>query len=215
VTDYLDSEIHTIADGAMGRFLKMRKWLVLTGTSLLLIHFGWLDIRSLASSFIRLNLPSASHAHWALTVAGLLQAGTLVFVLLQLLELYRQELLRRLGRAINDKLFPIRELRREFAVAKAYRADSFQKNESMKERAIKDGEEPRDTVFFTDVQNAEGEMARLERQIALASRQARLVVLPEIAIDFMRVIPAVAFFFYALAMHGAWWGTPATISFSP
>jgi len=136
----------------------------------------------------------------------------LFFVLLQLWELYRQELLRRLGREPQHKLFPISELRKAVVHAENVRVQSLKEDQRIKGLNIKEGLGSGDTVFITDAQDAAREIQRLEKEIVMAKRQTFRIVLPEMAIDAMRILPTVGLVFYALAVHGAWWGTPAPIS---
>ncbi len=114
VGDYFESDVQTLSDGALPRFLKMRKWLVLNAAALTLIGLGQLNYKKLAET---LFVPSfeLQTLHLLLSIAGLYQAAMLVFVLVQLISTYGPSLERRRGWKNKRPVMLVRDLKKEQA----------------------------------------------------------------------------------------------------
>jgi hypothetical protein len=189
VGDYFETDTHTLADGALQRFLKMRKWLVLTGALLVLLDSKLLDFQRLTAALFVPTL-SANTVHWSITIAGVYQAAMLVFVLVQLCATYRESLGKRRGWKYRLPIWRSADLRNERAQIQAEIDDPISSF----------GDEEPVTALTRREKRIESIGAEIPKQI----RYELTVIWPEIAVDLMRVLPTVGFFFWALIFQGAW-----------
>jgi hypothetical protein len=188
VAGILDDDTHTIKDGAHARLLRMRKWLVLSGAALVLLHSGFLNYEALTRALFVPGL-SRDFVHFGFSLTALYQLLMMIAVAVQFYYSYAESLRDRLGIPETDapRLLAVRMSRLEEQVAKYGKASEIG-------------------------QRASAELLKISSAFERANRRHSQLGRAEIATDILRMAPASIFFLYAVVFHSHFWPIP---SFAP
>lgn len=186
---------HTVDEGALKRFLKMRKWMVLSAGALFLIDSGLLQYQDLVRTLYVSELPK-NVVHFSLTLTAAYQLVMGVLVDVQLVAQYPDSLRGRLGlerwdiaKDIDNHLDQTTE---EIAAL----------NKSFKEKG---GEQKKHDQALRGLESV---YIREHARVKKIRREYLLVGWPEVIIDLMRILPANIVLIVALWLHGHWTPTP-------
>lgn len=214
----LDGDAHTISDGAYSRFMRMRKWIVLTAGALWLLSTGLFDWRGFSSA---VWVPSLSRdwVHFSFSAALLYQSVMVALVLLQLSEEYSGGLDKRMGgeapklAELRDALFDaqMRALDGQggIRVKKVEPDSSSVATASAAMATLREPilEDPTARIVREAAErNQKVEAARLH--LRRARRRLWRVRWPEMIIDAMRIGPTTLLMAYALFEHSLLWPIP-------
>lgn len=198
--EIIDSDQHTLADGAFMRFLKMRKWMVLTGAGLVLLKSDMLAFEALSEAIFLRGI--SKDAVWvSLSWTAFYQFLMLLAVLVQLRDRYPAELLRRLERGPFGELFVVKKLRK-----------SLEQHEQIRDQAERemnsfDFDTARTPVNLAEdtFKSASSAIVTIKESITRNRRATSRIIVPEIAIDALRTLPTIAFFSFATLLCSRPW----------
>ena len=192
VVDALDSDHASINEGALGRVLRMRKWLVLSSFALILMDRGYLNFESLAKTLHITNV-GKEDVHTALSLAAVFQAATLALLLVQLSETWYSTLRSRL----EDDIFRDRSLKH-----KVEKAELELRSIEADPEPAKANTETQDE--FGPVSSLQGARNRLAGAVARRRKMRRrywTMMIPEALSDGIKILPTIILFFYALVWN--------------
>lgn len=199
-----DDDSHTLHDGPIPRFFRMRKWFFATGLSLLLLDTGWWDYQSTMDALALSAVPkNVIHIATTLTGAYLMAQASLVAT--------------QIGATYGNTILVRSKLIRSAAANDLFeRADKME--ESLRERlgpqrfaelaggfdidppgGYSFGTHSRgDVDAYLMAQNIRREALEIERRQTARS----LVLGTEVALDMMRIVPTLGFLIYSVFVHG-------------
>jgi hypothetical protein len=173
-----DDDSHTLSDGAIERFFRMRKWFLVVAFLLMLFKRNWIQFEAIAAALHMEGIPS-SLIYGSLTLLGIYFMVQGVLVLLQILFVYPRNL----------------TLRVQILRSDMYRALALQLGELLRRRAASDA--------TTRLDEEIGRVRDSLRRVGRANLPSlALVGLAEISLDAVRIFPTLFFLGFAVYNYG-------------